>query len=983
MAGPIDNLSPTEYVPNELQANRRFLRLLDNLTRAVLETSDFQTMLQNLSSHIAQLFDAEAAYITIWDENGQRPIPAAAFGPLREQYPSMSFKPGAESITAAVLQRGQALVIDDISTTSYAVAEIQKMSPDRTILGLPLMAGDQKLGAIIVAFHQQRRFSPDEIAWGERAARQVAFAVANARLLETEREQRLLAETLQEVTLVFASQTNPAAVLDEVLRQAQRLIQFKTASITLLEADRLRVVRSSGYQDVGSATFVSNLVQQLADLPLDLKVIQSREPLVIDDVRQESRWVTLGETAWIRSVLVVPIWWSDRVLGLLRFDSQAPGTFSGADAERLQPLANAAAIALENARLIETERRRSVELEALRQASLSLTASLELPAVLETILEYVRMIMAADDAHIYLFDGKRLTFGGAHQRKKGDHDAEAAPRSGGLTETVARSGKRLIIPDTDHHPIFHNWPWGRAVASLPLRSGDQVMGVMNVAFEKPYAFAEDELRLLELLADQAAITIQNARLHHQVQHHAAELEQRVTERTAQLEHYSRRQAALAEFELAINLPHELPAALTQAAEMIEKLLPAGNGAGIMLWNVRADRLEHRASTLAETCLQALGPWLEHDQGGARWIVAEKRPLVVENVLEDPFDYNAMLSDAGVRAYIGVPLLAQSEVLGLLFAADRDPRAYPHDDVEFMVSLANRIAVVITKVRLVEQLAKAKDAAESASRAKSEFLANMSHELRTPLSAIIGFSEVLLEQTFGRLNERQHRHVDNILLSSRRLLELINDLLDLAKVEAGRMEVNMLPFDLASTIYAARDTVAAQASAKDQTLEVKLDDSLPSLTADPRKFQKILHNLLPNAVKYAPEGGSITITAAVAELPDDSETAQTGSSGSETVRLRTGPDEPYPSSFVQISVADTGIGLAPEDSRRIFGLFEQVDGSYRRRQPGTGLGLALTRRLVELHGGRIWVTSGGHDQGTVFSFMVPLKGTKPAAAVPPT
>jgi signal transduction histidine kinase len=983
MAGSIENPDIGEYPAAELQTSERFLKLLDDLTRAALETPDCRTMLQNLANHLAELFRADSAYITIWDEGDQLPIPGAASGSSRDLYPTLSAKPGTKTITGAVLQTGQALILDDITTTPFAAAKVLKESLDRSVLALPLIAGDQKLGAIIIAFHTRREFSADEIVRGEHAAKQVALAVANARLLETEREQRLLAETLQEVTLTFASQTNPATVLDEILQQAQRLVPFKTSSITLLEGDTLRVVRSRGYQEIGSAAFVSSLVQQLTDLPLDLKVVQSRQPLVIDDVRQEPRWVTLDETAWIRSVLVVPIWWADRVLGLLRFDSQVPGTFAEVDAKRLQPLANAAAIALENARLIETERRRSAELEALRQASLSVTASLELNAVLNAILEYARMLMAADGAHIFLYDGRQLTFKAAHRRESEKLEEHADPSPGGLTESVARSGKQLVIGDIHDHPVFHNWPWGRAVTSYPLQIGDQVLGVMNIAFEQPHAFAVDELRLLELLADQAAIAIQNARLHDQVQRHATELERRVAERTAQLEQYSRRQAALAEFGLAINLPDELPAALERAAEMTQKLLASSGGAAVILWNAVTHRLETEAATFGGEELALIERWLQANDGGASLIVQEQRPLIVTNVAEDPFDNGSMPTEGNLQAYVAVPLLAENELLGILVAADGKPTGYTQDDVEVMVALANRIAVVITKVRLYEEVAKAKEAAETASRAKSEFLANMSHELRTPLSSILGFSEVLSEQAFGELNAKQQRHVENILLSSRRLLQLINDLLDLAKIEAGRMEVDALPFDLGSMIYTVRKAVAAQAENKDQSLDIKIDDSLPAITADPKKLRKILLNLMSNAVKYTPEGGQITITATVDEMTGVGGLSQTASSNAGPARRPAQGDETPAAPYLCVSVADTGIGLTAEEESRIFGVFEQVDGSYRRRQPGTGLGLALTRRLVELHGGQIWVSSEGRGHGSVFSFAIPLRGPGQPEAVGPT
>ena len=267
--------------------------------------------------------------------------------------------------------------------------------------------------------------------------------------------------------------------------------------------------------------------------------------------------------------------------------------------------------------------------------------------------------------------------------------------------------------------------------------------------------------------------------------------------------------------------------------------------------------------------------------------------------------------------------------------------------ELEAAVTNLESEIAERKRIELALQQATKVSEAANLAKSQFLANMSHELRTPLNAIIGFSEVLTDLTFGPLNERQIKYINNILTSGRHLLQLINDILDLAKIEAGRLELQRAYFNPERALEAVQTVVKALANKKSLAVTVEIDPKMPNIYADQAKFKQVMYNLLSNAIKFTPEKGKVTVTAKV----EPSET------GGEQLR---------------VSVADTGIGLKPEDHARVFQEFEQVDSSYARQQQGTGLGLTLTKKLVEMHGGKIWIESEGVEgKGSNFTFTMPL------------
>ncbi len=348
------------------------------------------------------------------------------------------------------------------------------------------------------------------------------------------------------------------------------------------------------------------------------------------------------------------------------------------------------------------------------------------------------------------------------------------------------------------------------------------------------------------------------------------------------------------------------------------------------------------------------------RGAGGYVLATGQPLMIADYAHDPRiteNYHELLRREGAVALLVVPIPLKGKIIGLLYAANRRPTAFTSGDQEILTRLAAQAAIAIENATLYAQVRQYAEELEArvetrtrelqeanaqlaaASQHKSEFLANMSHELRTPLNAVIGFSEVLLERLFGELNEKQDEFLQDILSSGRHLLSLINDILDLSKVEAGRIELQLEPFNLPSAIEGTMTLVRERAKRHGISLSLTVDERLGEFVADERKFRQILLNLLSNAVKFTPDGGRVSVDAAPAN------------------------------GCAEISVSDTGIGIASEDREVIFEAFRQVGKDQTQKREGTGLGLTLAKSYVELHGGKINVKSE-RGKGSTFTFTLP-------------
>ena len=465
--------------------------------------------------------------------------------------------------------------------------------------------------------------------------------------------------------------------------------------------------------------------------------------------------------------------------------------------------------------------------------------------------------------------------------------------------------------------------------------------------------------------------------------------------------------ALYQASLEIQEPVGLQQRLDRLLQTAQTVLELDR-VNILLADPQGRMLQAVASLGVEEPLEAIRVPIGPEGGGIAKAYLDQQMIAWDGLapvpeplrLQPPYEQIAAFRS---QIFANVPLVVQGRAIGVL-GADRKRSRRPIDaaTLELLQLFAAQAALAIEHGRLYEaqrmaaiqlgatveartrELQAANIRLEAASRHKSEFLANMSHELRTPLNSILGFSELLQQQTHDPLPPKQARYVDNIHASGKHLLALISELLDLSKVEAGKLALRVEPFALSEALAAALREVRPLADAKGLTLELQVDAAPATLMADPVRFKQILHNLLSNAIKFTPEQGRITLSARRAPAGPDEERRWAGRPGADAAGGTWGPQprsSAAPQEWLEIRVTDTGIGIRAEDLPCLFQEFVQLEKTHARCDEGTGLGLALTKRLIELHGGRIWVESEGEGRGSTFIVLLPFDGpAAPAGAL---
>jgi signal transduction histidine kinase len=567
----------------------------------------------------------------------------------------------------------------------------------------------------------------------------------------------------------------------------------------------------------------------------------------------------------------------------------------------------------------------------------------DIQPVFDTIVRSSVKLCGATYGLVFRFDGDVVSLVAHHNVDQGALDAYQSmwprrPETNQLVGSTILQERVLHVHDVAAESRYtlaaaNKQALGiRTFVGVPMLRDGKPIGVIGLYRDEIAPFSDRQIGLVKTFASQAVIAIENVRLF-------TEREARNRDLTEALE----QQTATSEILRVISSsPTDVQPVFSAIAKNARRLCKSDSASVLRLDGtlIHLETVDNASEEGTEALRRAYPSPVNQRSAGGRAILTG-RAVHIPDVLEDP-DYEfAGLQGAGIRSLVSVPMLRHGTAIGAIVVHTwATPRPFSSKQIELLQTFADQAVIAIENVRLFREIADKSAQLEAASRHKSEFLANMSHELRTPLNAIIGFSEVLVDRMFGELNEKQDEYLKDIYASGQHLLSLINDILDLSKIEAGRMELEATDFDLPSAIDNALILVRERASRRGITLGHSVDERLGPIRGDERKVKQVLLNLLSNALKFTPEGGRIDVNAGVH------------------------------GEVAEVSVADTGVGIAPEDQEAVFEEFRQV-GTADKKVEGTGLGLALARKFIELHGGRIWLTSAV-GVGSTFTFTLPLR-----------
>ncbi|MDX1415704.1 MAG: GAF domain-containing protein, partial [Candidatus Promineifilaceae bacterium] len=815
-----------------------------------------------------------------------------------------------------------------------------------TWLGVPILASDQILGVVNIQSYKQNAFDDEHVRLLQTLSSNMGVAIENARLFEAEQQRAAELQIINSVQAALAAELNIQGIYEAVGDKIREIFNQRDTNIRIYDPETNLI----------HFPFVHEKGERISVDPTPLTggfsghVLSSGETLVINEnmeaVMAKYESYTVPGTYDDKSALFVPLIAGDQVRGMINLvDMEREHAFSESDVRLLQTLANSMSVALENARLFdETQRllketeQRNKELALINSVQDGLAQVLDHQAIIELVGEKIREILQARNMSIRLYDPATDLISFPYLLDSNLREQiDPQPLGTGIAAHIINNKEKLIInEDLPERMAELGSGWlvttiedqDKAIAGVPILVGDRAIGTIILGSKRENAFSESDVRLLQTLAGSLGTSLENARLYQETERRASEM------------------AALAEVGRDISATLELEVVLEQIAGHAMNLLNADTSA-LFLPDPHRPAIFKAITAVGDEAEEIMATEIALGKGVLGDIARTGVAEVVNDSSSDPRVAVIPGTELQENEHMLVSTLMSSGSLRGLMSVWRvgHGRGFDQEELNFLNGLSQQAVIAIENARLYEEAQVSKQLAEDANQAKSAFLANMSHELRTPLNAIIGFTRIVKRKARGTMPEKQVDNLGKVLASAEHLLGLINTILDIAKIEAGRMEVSPAEFEIRPLVEMCL-TTAQPLVRSGVKLRSVVSPDLDRAYSDQDKVKQILLNLLSNAAKFTHEGEIV-----VGVTNDGGRKTNDG--------------------ILEIAVHDTGIGMNEEQLQRVFDEFQQADVTTTRQYGGTGLGLSISKQLAQLLDGDL-TASSIEGEGSIFTLTLPLR-----------
>ncbi len=926
----------------ELQQSNKIQTALYKITNAASNWQDVQDFYREVHRVLGDLMYARNIFIALYDKSsGLLSFPYF----VDEKDTPFATQPlgNFHGMTSYMIRTGNSISHgrDQINQLLANGEVVWQGAPNVDHIGTPLNSEGNILGAILLQSYTEgvHYTGQDEEVLGY-VAQQIATTLTRRSALDAERQRSEELAILNSISVEVSKSLDVKTLTRLVGDKMREIFGSDSSQIMLLDANT-NLIHVAYEYDKNEGGYIDYVDPFPLGTGLSSKVITTGQPLLLGTLEEElangayfpPEIIAQGTGAFGQSWLGVPIKAKEKVLGLLALADNRPHVFNENNLRLLQTLSSTISAAIENARLFQAEQQRAAELAIINSVQAGLASQLNIQAIYDLVGDKIRDIFDANVVALATFDLDKKIMFRQYTIEKGQRfyfDPMPIPpiwmhfiNLGGPLWIKDHFLEAALEVDPDFEAPAGEVP--KCGMTVPIRIKGKLFGAISLQnVERENAFTESDLHLLETLANSLSVALENARLFDETQR-LLRVEQ---QRAAELDVVNTVSSALAS-EL------DLDALIQLVGEQARSIFNADIAFVALL--DEAHQMINFPFTYGEEFKQ-----IRFGEGLTSKIIQSNQPLLINSELDRQLDeMGTTLVGRDARSFLGVPIPVGGKAVGILSVQSCSQEGiFDQDDVRLLSTIAADVGTALQNAELYQEAQKSRADAEHANSAKSVFLANMSHELRTPLNAIIGFTRIVRRKGEGTLPDKQLENLDKVLISAENLLELINSVLDIAKIEAGRMDVVAANFRITALIDMCINT-AQPLLQPGVSLERHVEDSLEIVHSDQDKIRQIVLNLLSNASKFTQQG-KISVTA-----------------------RRAGDQN------LCISVSDTGIGISAEALPRVFNKFEQADATTTRKYGGTGLGLTISHNLARLLGGDL-VAESVLGEGSTFTLTIPIQ-----------